>query len=164
MTNQVSSVLSLPLSLSLSRADAAAAGDAPPTDGPPAGEGADGEIVGGPRNPQQIAAQKRLQQTQAQVDEVSSPTRTHLWTVLNPFVAPGRRHHAHECREGVRARCQTFRAGRSRRCLAAGCLAVRTAGRQAKAQVLVAELEGLYNEHTQRQVYPNFNSSPSLSL
>lgn len=53
------------------RADAAAAGDAPPTDGPPAGEGGDGEIVGGPRNPQQIAAQKRLQQTQAQVDEVS---------------------------------------------------------------------------------------------
>lgn len=35
-----------------------------------AGEpGADG-IVGGPRTPQQIAAQKRLQQTQAQVDEV----------------------------------------------------------------------------------------------
>lgn len=31
--------------------------------------GADG-IVGGPRTPQQIAAQKRLQQTQAQVDEV----------------------------------------------------------------------------------------------
>lgn len=54
------------------RADAAAAGDAPPTDGPPAGEGGDGEIVGGPRNPQQIAAQKRLQQTQAQVDEVST--------------------------------------------------------------------------------------------
>ena len=53
------------------RADPAA----PPTDAPPAapaGEGGDGEIVGGPRNPQQIAAQKRLQQTQAQVDEVSS--------------------------------------------------------------------------------------------
>lgn len=32
-------------------------------------EGADG-VVGGPRTPQQIAAQKRLQQTQAQVDEV----------------------------------------------------------------------------------------------
>lgn len=47
----------------------------PPADGaapPAAGEpGADGEIVGGPRNPQQIAAQRRLQQTQAQVDEVS---------------------------------------------------------------------------------------------
>lgn len=37
----------------------------------PGGEpGADG-IVGGPRTPQQIAAQKRLQQTQAQVDEVN---------------------------------------------------------------------------------------------
>jgi vesicle-associated membrane protein 2 len=32
--------------------------------------GEDGAIVGGPRTPQQIAAQKRLQQTQAQVDEV----------------------------------------------------------------------------------------------
>lgn len=45
----------------------------PPADGaaPAAGEpGPDGEIVGGPRNPQQIAAQRRLQQTQAQVDEV----------------------------------------------------------------------------------------------
>lgn len=45
--------------------------DAPPADPAAAGEGGDGEIVGGPRNPQQIAAQKRLQQTQAQVDEVS---------------------------------------------------------------------------------------------
>lgn len=53
------------------RADAAPAGDAPPNAGAPAGEGGDGEIVGGPHNPQQIAAQKRLQQTQAQVDEVS---------------------------------------------------------------------------------------------
>lgn len=33
--------------------------------------GTDDGIVGGPRTPQQIAAQKRLQQTQAQVDEVS---------------------------------------------------------------------------------------------
>lgn len=30
----------------------------------------DGEIVGGPRNMQQIAAQRRLQQTHAQVQEV----------------------------------------------------------------------------------------------
>ncbi|XP_037947099.1 synaptobrevin-like [Teleopsis dalmanni] len=51
-------------------ADPAPASDAPPADGAPAGEGGDGEIVGGPRNPQQIAAQKRLQQTQAQVDEL----------------------------------------------------------------------------------------------
>ncbi|ALC43741.1 n-syb, partial [Drosophila busckii] len=64
------------------RADAAAAGDAPPTDGPPAGEGGDGEIVGGPRNPQQIAAQKRLQQTQAQVDEVVDIMRTNVEKVL----------------------------------------------------------------------------------
>ncbi|XP_034482287.1 vesicle-associated membrane protein 2 isoform X2 [Drosophila innubila] len=63
-------------------ADAAAAGDAPPTDGPPAGEGGDGEIVGGPRNPQQIAAQKRLQQTQAQVDEVVDIMRTNVEKVL----------------------------------------------------------------------------------
>lgn len=33
--------------------------------------GPDGEIIGGPRTPQQIASQRRLQQTQAQVDEVS---------------------------------------------------------------------------------------------
>ncbi|KAH8398304.1 hypothetical protein KR215_003165 [Drosophila sulfurigaster] len=66
----------------LHRADAAAAGDAPPTDGPPAGEGGDGEIVGGPRNPQQIAAQKRLQQTQAQVDEVVDIMRTNVEKVL----------------------------------------------------------------------------------
>ena len=39
----------------------------------PGGEpstGADGAIVGGPRTHQQVAAQRRLQQTQAQVDEV----------------------------------------------------------------------------------------------
>lgn len=60
----------------LRRADAAPAGDAPPNAGAPAGEGGDGEIVGGPHNPQQIAAQKRLQQTQAQVDEVSSGTES----------------------------------------------------------------------------------------
>lgn len=47
---------------------AAAAGGAAPGGDAPAGE--NGEIVGGPRGPQQIAAQKRMQQTQAQVDEV----------------------------------------------------------------------------------------------
>lgn len=47
----------------------------------PAGEGGD-EIVGGPRNPQQIAAQKRLQQTQAQVDEVVDIMRTNVEKVL----------------------------------------------------------------------------------
>jgi len=34
----------------------------------------DDTVVGGPKTPQQIAAQKRLQQTQAQVDEVYSNT------------------------------------------------------------------------------------------
>ena len=34
------------------------------------GEGGSDAPVGGPRNPQQIAAQKRVQQSQAQVDEV----------------------------------------------------------------------------------------------
>lgn len=34
--------------------------------------GGDGDMpVGGPKTPQQIAAQRRLQQTQAQVDEVN---------------------------------------------------------------------------------------------
>lgn len=45
-------------------------GLAPPA--PPAGEPNEDGIVGGPRTPQQIAAQRRLQQTQAQVDEVSA--------------------------------------------------------------------------------------------
>ncbi|XP_075164519.1 neuronal Synaptobrevin isoform X2 [Haematobia irritans] len=63
-------------------ADPAPAGDAPPAEGAPAGEGGDGEIVGGPRNPQQIAAQKRLQQTQAQVDEVVDIMRTNVEKVL----------------------------------------------------------------------------------
>ncbi|XP_046673286.1 vesicle-associated membrane protein 2 isoform X2 [Homalodisca vitripennis] len=46
---------------------------------PAAGE--DG-IVGGPRTPQQIAAQKRLQQTQAQVDEVVDIMKTNVEKVL----------------------------------------------------------------------------------
>ena len=37
----------------------------------PGGTGENGEIVGGPRTPQQMMAQKRMQQTQAQVDSVS---------------------------------------------------------------------------------------------
>ncbi|XP_014239201.1 vesicle-associated membrane protein 2-like [Cimex lectularius] len=44
--------------------------------------GGDGEIVGGPRTPQQIAAQKRLQQTQAQVDEVVDIMKTNVEKVL----------------------------------------------------------------------------------
>ncbi|XP_054086068.1 uncharacterized protein LOC105221107 isoform X2 [Zeugodacus cucurbitae] len=62
-------------------AEPAPAADAPPAEGA-AGEGGDGEIVGGPRNPQQIAAQKRLQQTQAQVDEVVDIMRTNVEKVL----------------------------------------------------------------------------------
>lgn len=34
--------------------------------------GPDGEIIGGPRTMQQIAAQRRLQQQQAQVEEVNN--------------------------------------------------------------------------------------------
>ncbi|CAG7825615.1 unnamed protein product [Allacma fusca] len=45
------------------------------------GENKDG-IVGGPRTPQQIAAQRRLQQTQAQVDEVVDIMRTNVEKVL----------------------------------------------------------------------------------
>ncbi|XP_058833147.1 neuronal synaptobrevin-like isoform X2 [Topomyia yanbarensis] len=49
---------------------------------PGAGEpGADG-VVGGPRTPQQVAAQKRLQQTQAQVDEVVDIMKTNVEKVL----------------------------------------------------------------------------------
>ncbi|XP_052120352.1 neuronal synaptobrevin isoform X5 [Frankliniella occidentalis] len=51
-------------------------------DGAAAGAGGDGEIVGGPRNPQQIAAQRRLQQTQAQVDEVVDIMKTNVEKVL----------------------------------------------------------------------------------
>ncbi|KAK2577234.1 hypothetical protein KPH14_003380 [Odynerus spinipes] len=53
--------------------------------GPGAGAGAgantDG-IVGGPRTPQQIASQKRLQATQAQVDEVVDIMKTNVEKVL----------------------------------------------------------------------------------
>ncbi|CAL4089132.1 unnamed protein product [Meganyctiphanes norvegica] len=68
-------------------------GDAPapgapgtPAPGAPVNEppplGPDGECVGGPRGPQQIAAQRRLQQTQAQVDEVVDIMRTNVEKVL----------------------------------------------------------------------------------
>jgi hypothetical protein len=56
-------------SLETDRSADGATDSAPGTGGLQPGE--DGGIVGGPRTPQQIAAQKRLQQTQAQVDEVS---------------------------------------------------------------------------------------------
>lgn len=44
--------------------------------------GGDDGIVGGPRTPQQVAAQKRLQQTQAQVDEVVDIMKTNVEKVL----------------------------------------------------------------------------------
>ncbi|CAG9832479.1 unnamed protein product [Diabrotica balteata] len=47
-----------------------------------AGSGGDDGIVGGPRTPQQIAAQRRLQQTQAQVDEVVDIMKTNVEKVL----------------------------------------------------------------------------------
>lgn len=45
--------------------------------------GPDGEVIGGPRTPQQVAAQKRLQQTQAQVDEVVDIMKTNMEKVLD---------------------------------------------------------------------------------
>ncbi|XP_032522285.2 neuronal synaptobrevin-like [Danaus plexippus] len=45
--------------------------------------GPDGEIIGGPRTPQQIAAQRRLQQTQAQVDEVVDIMKSNVEKVLD---------------------------------------------------------------------------------
>ncbi|XP_072383721.1 neuronal synaptobrevin isoform X1 [Diabrotica undecimpunctata] len=47
-----------------------------------AGSVGDDGIVGGPRTPQQIAAQRRLQQTQAQVDEVVDIMKTNVEKVL----------------------------------------------------------------------------------
>ncbi|KOB65748.1 putative Synaptobrevin, partial [Operophtera brumata] len=45
--------------------------------------GGDGEMpVGGPKTPQQVAAQRRLQQTQAQVDEVVDIMKTNVEKVL----------------------------------------------------------------------------------
>lgn len=60
------------LGLRSTEGGASAAGGAAPGGDAPTGE--NGEIVGGPRGPQQVAAQKRMQQTQAQVDEVWNPT------------------------------------------------------------------------------------------
>ncbi|XP_065560712.1 neuronal synaptobrevin-like isoform X6 [Artemia franciscana] len=49
---------------------------------PEGAAGGDAPIVGGPRTPQQIAAQRRLQQTQAQVDEVVGIMRVNVEKVL----------------------------------------------------------------------------------
>uniref|UniRef100_A0A6P7F7K5 Vesicle-associated membrane protein 2 isoform X3 n=1 Tax=Diabrotica virgifera virgifera TaxID=50390 RepID=A0A6P7F7K5_DIAVI len=58
------------------------AGDALAPGAGAAGSGGDDGIVGGPRTPQQIAAQRRLQQTQAQVDEVVDIMKTNVEKVL----------------------------------------------------------------------------------
>ncbi|XP_048514825.1 synaptobrevin-1-like isoform X3 [Athalia rosae] len=51
--------------------------------GPDAAAGAGGDgTVGGPRTPQQIASSKRLQQSQAQVDEVVGIMKTNVEKVL----------------------------------------------------------------------------------
>lgn len=52
------------------------------TEGAGLAPGGDDGIVGGPRTPQQIASQKRLQQTQAQVDEVVDIMKTNVEKVL----------------------------------------------------------------------------------
>ncbi|XP_043188837.1 synaptobrevin-1-like isoform X8 [Amphibalanus amphitrite] len=52
------------------------------TEGGVPGEGGSDAPVGGPRNPQQIAAQKRVQQSQAQVDEVVGIMRVNVEKVL----------------------------------------------------------------------------------
>ncbi|ENN71873.1 hypothetical protein YQE_11488, partial [Dendroctonus ponderosae] len=56
------------------------AGDTLGAGGP--GAGGDDGIVGGPRTPQQMAAEKRLKQTQAQVDEVVDIMKTNVEKVL----------------------------------------------------------------------------------
>ncbi|XP_018006519.1 synaptobrevin-1 isoform X1 [Hyalella azteca] len=48
----------------------------------PGGSDNNGEIIGGPRTPQQMMAQKRMQQTQAQVDSVVDIMRTNVEKVL----------------------------------------------------------------------------------
>jgi len=55
-----------------------------PQDGlQPGGTGENGEIVGGPRTPQQMMAQKRMQQTQAQVDAVVDIMKSNVEKVLD---------------------------------------------------------------------------------
>ncbi|KAA0202893.1 hypothetical protein HAZT_HAZT002372 [Hyalella azteca] len=48
----------------------------------PGGSDNNGEIIGGPRTPQQMMAQKRMQQTQAQVDSVVGIMRVNVEKVL----------------------------------------------------------------------------------
>ncbi|XP_047988377.1 vesicle-associated membrane protein 1-like isoform X1 [Leguminivora glycinivorella] len=66
--------------------DAEAAAPPPGPPGPPKPRepqyGPDGELLGGPHTMQQQAAQRRLQQTQAQVDEVVDIMKTNMDKVL----------------------------------------------------------------------------------
>lgn len=79
--------------------------------------GGDGEIVGGPRTPQQIAAQRRLQQTQAQVDEVIFFRLIFLYC-LNKCVLKlwycieGCGHYENECRKSAREGSKIIRTWR----------------------------------------------------
>jgi len=78
--------------------------------------------VGGPRTPQQIAAQKRLQQTQAQVDEVSHTNFTDIDCYINEvaldlaylmyYIAVGSGHYEDERGEGAGERSETVGTGR----------------------------------------------------
>lgn len=58
----------------------------------------------------------------------------------------GGRHHEDERREGAGARSEALRAGRPGGRPAAGRLAVRTAGGQAKAKILATKPEGMFHE------------------
>ncbi|XP_018006511.1 synaptobrevin-1 isoform X2 [Hyalella azteca] len=60
----------------------ATAGEGPQGGLQPGGTGENGEIVGGPRTPQQMMAQKRMQQTQAQVDSVVDIMKANVEKVL----------------------------------------------------------------------------------
>lgn len=77
-------------------------------------------MVGGPKTPQQIAAQKRLQQSQAQVDEVRSVLckplkRTHYFDFF--FFYSGGGHYENERDESAGQGSKTVRTGRQSRFL-----------------------------------------------
>ena len=76
-------------------------------------EGGENPVVGGPKlNPQQMAAQKRLQQTQAQVDEVCF---TFVFILqlkkINLYLGAGRWHYEGQRRESAGARPKAVRTG-----------------------------------------------------
>lgn len=74
----------------------------------------DDTVVGGPKTPQQIAAQKRLQQTQAQVDEVCNAKMLKEYLLLDFFFTMyslGGRYHENERDEGTGQGSKTVRTG-----------------------------------------------------